>query len=97
MLCECWRSHLILDCRNRYCSGRPHACLIVMTEPTAPDEVRKYLATIGSKGGKQKTAKKMAQFAAAQAQGRQKMTPKRLAHLERARAARLAKKASQDK
>ena len=62
-----------------------------MSEPEASDEVRKYLAKIGSKGGKQKTPKKLAQFAAIQAKGRRTVTPKKLAHLEKARAARKAK------
>jgi hypothetical protein len=62
-----------------------------MTNQTPPDEVRKYLAAIGAKGGKQKTEKKAAQFAAAQAKGRKTLTPKRLAHLAKARAAREAK------
>jgi hypothetical protein len=61
-----------------------------MTAQTPPDEVRKYLAAIGSKGGKQKTAKKLAQFEAARAKGRKTVTPKRLEHLAKARAARLA-------
>ncbi len=74
-----------------YHLSRPLFHRIDMPEPTAPVEVRKYLAAIGSKGGKQKTPKKMAQFAAAQAKGRRKITPKRLAHLAMARAARLAK------
>ena len=62
-----------------------------MTEANANDEVRKYLAAIGSKGGKQKTPKKLAQFAAIQKKGPYSVTPKKLAHLAKARAARLAK------
>jgi hypothetical protein len=62
-----------------------------MADQTPPAEVSKYLAGIGAKGGKSKSAKKNAQFAAAQAKGRKTMTPKRLAHLAKARAARQAK------
>ncbi len=62
-----------------------------MSDDKATDEVRKYLATIGSKGGKQKTPKKLAQFAAIQHKGPYSVTPKKLAHLAKARAARLAK------
>lgn len=62
-----------------------------MTETKTSDEVRKYLSAIGSKGGKRKTAKQRAQFAKIQAQGPYAVTPKKLAHLAKARAARLAK------
>ena len=62
-----------------------------MSEPKASDEVRKFLSAIGSKGGKQKTPKKLAQFAAIQSKGSYSVTPKKLAHLAKARAARLAK------
>ena len=68
-----------------------------MTEPIATDEVRKFLAAIGSKGGKRKTAKQRAQFAKIQAKGPYAVTPKKLAHLAKARAARLAKIAARKK
>ncbi len=62
-----------------------------MSDLKASDEVRQYLAAIGSKGGKRKSPKQRAQFAAIQAMGPYKVTPKRLAQLARARAARWAK------
>ncbi len=62
-----------------------------MTEIKASDEVRKFLAQIGSKGGKKKSPKQRAQFAAIQGMGPYAVTPKKLAHLARARAVRLAK------
>jgi hypothetical protein len=55
------------------------------------DESRKHLASIGAKGGKKVTAKKLAHLSRIQATGGKTVTPKKLAHLRKMTAARVAK------
>jgi hypothetical protein len=55
------------------------------------DEARKYLATIGAKGGKTVTPKKRAHLGKIAAKGGKTVTPKKLAHLRAMTAARVAK------
>jgi hypothetical protein len=59
------------------------------SKPSA--EVRKYMATIGAKGGKTVTPKKLAHLSKIQASGGKTVTPKKLAHLRKMTAARVAK------
>jgi hypothetical protein len=54
-------------------------------------EVREYLATIGAKGGKTVTPKKLAHLSKIQSSGGKTVTPKKLAHLRKMTAARVAK------
>jgi hypothetical protein len=62
-----------------------------MASSTTSAEVRKYLATIGSKGGKTVTPKKLAHLSKIQSAGGKTVTPKKLAHLRKMTAARVAK------
>jgi hypothetical protein len=55
------------------------------------DEARRYLATIGAKGGKVKSEKKRAHLGSIAAKGGKTVTPKKLAHLRAMTAARVAK------
>jgi hypothetical protein len=50
-----------------------------MTTPKVTAEVRKYLASIGAKGGKAFTEKKKAQLSKIQSKGGNTVTPKKLA------------------
>ena len=62
-----------------------------MTEIKASKEVRKYLATIGAKGGKTVTPKKVAHLAKISSKGGKSLTPKKLAQVRAMTVARLAK------
>jgi hypothetical protein len=55
------------------------------------DESRKHLASIGAKGGKTVTPKKLEHLSKIQAAGGKTVTPKKLAHLRRMTEARVAK------
>ena len=60
-----------------------------MTAPKVNNEVRKYLAAIGAKGGKTVTPKKVAHLTKIASKGGKSLTPKKLAQL-RAMRERLA-------
>jgi hypothetical protein len=66
-----------------------------MTTPKVTAEVRKYLASIGAKGGKAFTEKKKAQLSKIQSKGGKTVTPKKLAHLRRMTAERVARQRAQ--
>jgi hypothetical protein len=55
------------------------------------EEVRKYLASIGAKGGKAKSPKKSAHLASIASNGGKTVTAKKREHLKKALAARWAK------
>jgi len=60
-----------------------------MTTPN--EEVRKFLAAAGAKGGKAKSPKKKAHLASIASKGGKTVTPKKREHLKKALAARWAK------
>jgi hypothetical protein len=60
-----------------------------MTTPN--DEVRKYMSSIGAKGGTTKSPKKKAHLASIASKGGQTVTAKKREHLRKALAARWAK------
>jgi hypothetical protein len=55
------------------------------------DESRKHLASIGAKGGKTVTQKKLEHLRKIQSAGGKTVTPRKLAHLRKMTAARVAK------
>jgi hypothetical protein len=62
-----------------------------MANPKANEEVRKYLAAIGAKGGKSFTEKKKAHIIKIAGKGGKTVTPKRLAQIRKMVADRVAK------
>jgi general stress protein YciG len=62
-----------------------------MANSKLSDAARKYLASIGAKGGKTVTAMKRAHLSKIAAKGGKTVTPKKLAHLRAMTAARVAK------
>jgi hypothetical protein len=66
-----------------------HQTVLDLKEPS--DESRRHLASIGAKGGKKVTVKKLAHLSKIQAAGGKTVTPKKLAHLRRMTEARVAK------
>jgi hypothetical protein len=62
-----------------------------MADSKTSEAARKYLATIGAKGGKTVTAAKRAHLGKIAAKGGKTVTPKKLAHLRAMTAARVAK------
>jgi hypothetical protein len=61
------------------------------------DEARRYLASIGAKGGKVKSEKKRTHLNSIAAKGGKTVTPKKLAHLRAMTAARVAKQRQKGK
>jgi hypothetical protein len=69
-----------------------------MANPKANEEVRKFLAAIGAKGGKTLTEKKKAHLSKVASKGGKTVTPKRLAQIRKMVADRVARqKAERDK
>jgi hypothetical protein len=66
-----------------------------MTTSKVPPQVRKFLATIGAKGGNAFTDKKKAQLSKIQSKGGKTVTPKKLAHLRKMTAERVARQKAQ--
>jgi len=66
-----------------------------MTTPN--EEVRKYMSSIGAKGGKAKSPKKAAHLASIASKGGQTVTAKKREHLKKAIAARWAKEKAKKK
>jgi hypothetical protein len=62
-----------------------------MDNPKANEEVRKFLAAIGAKGGKVLTEKKKAHLNKVASKGGKTVTPKRLAQIRKMVADRVAK------
>lgn len=62
-----------------------------MAIPKPSAETRKYMASIGAKGGKTVTSRKRAHLNKIAAKGGKTVTPKKLAHLKAMTAARVAK------
>lgn len=60
-------------------------------------ESRKHFATIGAKGGKKVTPKKLEHLGKIQSAGGKTVTPKKLAHLRRMTEARMAKQRAEKK
>ncbi len=63
----------------------------IMATSNLADDDRRYLATIGAKGGKAKSAKKSTHLSTIASKGGKTVTPKKLAHLRAMTAARVAR------
>ena len=68
-----------------------------MADSKTNETVRKYLASIGAKGGKTVTSKKRAHLGKISAKGGKTVTPKKLAHLRAMTAARVTKQQERSK